>query len=174
MPIEVEIGINIGIKIVIDDPNELGADRIANAVGGFEEYKGPIIIVDFGTATTYDCVNEKGEYLGGIILPGIGISAEALYLKTAKLPKVEIIKPDNIIGKNTVDGINSGLYYGTIFQTEGIISALKKELNFRKNSKVIATGGLSEFVSRDVKNIDVVDPFLTLKGLRLILEKNID
>lgn len=174
IPIEVGINIDSGIKVVIDDPKELGADRIANAVGGFEEYKGPIIIVDFGTATTYDCINEKGEYLGGIILPGIKISAEVLFIKTAKLPNVEIMKPSNIIGKNTIDGINSGLFYGTIFQTEGIISALKKELRFKDNSKVIATGGLSEFVSKDVKSIDVVDPFLTLKGLRLILEKNID
>ncbi|MDD5771958.1 MAG: type III pantothenate kinase [bacterium] len=174
IPIEAGNKINLDIKIVIDNPEELGADRIANAVGGFKEYKGPVIIVDYGTATTYDCVSEKGEYLGGIILPGIKISAEVLYLKTAKLPKVEIIKPLNIIGKNTVDGINSGLYYGTIFQTEGIIRALKKELKFKENSKVIATGGLSGFLSKDVKSIDIVDPFLTLKGLRLILEKNID
>lgn len=174
IPIEVGININLGIKIAIDNPEEIGADRIANAVGGFDKYKGPIIIVDFGTATTYDCVSNKGEYLGGMILPGIKISAEVLNLKTAKLPNVEIKKPDNIIGKNTIEGINSGLYYGTIFQTEGIIHALKKELKYKCNPKVIATGGLSGFVSKDIKGIDVIDPFITLKGLRLILEKNID
>lgn len=173
-PVEVGVKLELGIKIAIDNPEELGADRIANAVAGYEEFKRPVIIVDFGTATTFDCVSRKGEYLGGIILPGIKISAEALYLRTAKLPKVEIMKPPNIIGRNTVDGINSGLFYGTIFQIEGIINALKKELRPSKNTEVIATGGLAEFVSKDIGNIDKIDPFLTLKGIRLILEKNID
>lgn len=173
-PIEVGAGINLGIKIVIDNPEELGADRIANAEAGFEEYGGPVIIVDFGTATTYDCVNKKGEYIGGVILPGLKISAEALCLKTAKLPNVEIKKPANIIGKNTIDAINSGLFYGTIFQTEGIISGIKKELKPSKDVKVIAAGGLSGLIANDIKSIDKIDPFLTLKGLRLILEKNID
>ncbi|MFH1288363.1 MAG: type III pantothenate kinase [bacterium] len=173
-PIEVGINMNLGIKIVIDNPKELGADRIANAEAGFEEYGCPIIIVDFGTATTYDCVNKKGEYVGGVILPGLKISAEVLCLKTAKLPKVEIKRPANIIGKNTIDVINSGLFYGTIFQTEGIIGGLKRELKSSEDIKVIATGGLAGLIAKDIKNIDTIDPFLTLKGLRLILEKNID
>ncbi|MEW6088660.1 MAG: type III pantothenate kinase [bacterium] len=173
-PIEVGVNLNLGIKISIDNPRELGADRIANAVASFEEYKGPVIIIDFGTATTYDCISKKGEYLGGIILPGLKISAEALYLKTAKLPKVEIKKPTRLIGRNTIDGINSGLIYGTIFQTEGIIAGLKKELKPSGDIKVISTGGLSGLVYKDIKCIDGNDPFLTLKGIRLILEKNMD
>lgn len=171
-PVEVGSGINLGIKIAIDNPEELGADRIANAEAGLEEYGCPIIVVDFGTATTYDCVNENGEYVGGVILPGLKISAEVLHLKTAKLPNVKLKKPDNIIGRNTIDGINSGLFYGTIFQTEGVISSIKRELKSPRDVKVIATGGLSELIAKDIKCIDRIDQFLTLKGLRLILERN--
>lgn len=171
-PIEVGVNVNLGVKIAIDNPDELGADRIANAEAGLEEYGCPIIIVDFGTATTYDCINENGEYVGGVILPGLKICAEVLHLKTAKLPNVEMKKPGNIIGKNTIDGINSGLFYGTIFQTEGIISGIKRELKSSKAVKVVATGGLAGLIAKDIKCIDRIDRFLTLKGLRLILEKN--
>lgn len=171
-PLEVSVNMNLGIKIATHNPEELGADRIANAEAGLEEYGCPIIVVDFGTATTYDCVNENGEYVGGVILPGLKISAEVLHLKTAKLPNVELKKPDSIIGRNTIDGINSGLFYGTIFQTEGIVSGIKRELKSSKAVKVIATGGLAELIAKDIECIDKIDPFLTLKGLRLILEKN--
>jgi len=169
-PLIVAPGIKTGLAILYDNPHEVGADRIVNGVAAYHKYGGPCIVVDFGTATTFDAISEKGEYLGGSIAPGLYISAEALSEKTAKLPRVEIKKPKNIIGKTTVTSIQSGLYYGYIGLIEKIIFQMKKELG--PKTKVISTGGIGEDIAYQIKMIDYHDPFLTLEGLRIIYEKN--
>jgi len=171
-PFIVGPGIKTGLNIKYDNPKEVGADRIVNAVAAIHEYGSPLIIVDFGTATTYCFVNEEKQYLGGAIAPGIQISTEALYTKAAKLPRIEIAPPERIIGRNTVEAMQAGVVYGYVGQVDGIVSRMKAYSN--KRPTVIATGGLAELIARESKEIDIVDPLLTLKGLHLIYNRNIN
>lgn len=154
------------LKINYSNPGEIGADRIVNAVAAIEEYGAPLIIIDFGTATTYCFINEDKEYCGGIITPGMNISMEALYRYASKLPKVEIEDPQQVVGTSTVEAMQSGVYYGTIGMVDGLVNQIKAEQNV--SAKVIATGGLSKLIATDSKTIDIVDTQLTLKGLNLI------
>lgn len=163
-------GTKTGINIKYDNPREVGADRIVNAVAAYNKYGGPIIIVDFGTATTFCVVNENADYLGGVICAGIKISMDALVSKTSKLPRVEILKPASVIGKTTVSSMQSGAVYGFVGQVENIIRKINEELGIK--TKVIATGGLAGMISKETDIIDVVERSLTLEGLRIIYEKN--
>ncbi|WP_078593235.1 type III pantothenate kinase [Evansella clarkii] len=169
-PMVIGPGIKTGLNIKYENPREVGADRIVNAVAGIRLYGSPLIIVDFGTATTYCFIDEKKQYIGGAIAPGIRISTEALYSKASKLPRIEITNPGNIIGKNTVHAMQAGIVYGYVGQVEGIVKRMK--LQAKAEPKVIATGGLAELIANESEVIDIVDPFLTLKGLRMIYEKN--
>jgi type III pantothenate kinase len=165
-------GLKTGMPILYENPLEVGADRITAAVAAFEKYGGPVIVLDFGTATTFDAVSAKGEYLGGAIAPGIRISAEALYLKTAKLPRIEIRKPKRAIGRTTVSSMQSGLYFGYIGLVTRTIAEIRKELG--KNAKVISTGGFGSQVAAEVPEIEAHEPDLVLEGLRIIHERNLD
>lgn len=169
-PLVVGPGVKTGLAIKYENPREVGADRVVNAVAAYHKYGGPLIIVDFGTATTFCVVNEKGEYLGGAIAPGIRISTEALVSRAAKLPRVELVKPRNIIGRNTVSSMQSGVIYGFVGQVEGIINRMKPEIEGQP--RVIATGGLASTIAQETNVIDVVDEYLTLDGLRIIYEIN--
>ena len=169
-PLVVNPGIKTGLAIKYDNPREVGADRVVNAVAAYHKYSGPLIIIDFGTATTFCVVNNRGEYLGGAIAPGINISSEALVSRAAKLPRVELIKPKNVICHNTVASIQSGIIYGFVGQVEGIVNRMKSEIEGQV--KVIATGGLAGFIAAETEVIDIVDEFLTLDGLRIIYELN--
>jgi type III pantothenate kinase len=157
---------NAGIPVLYDDPREVGADRIVNAVAVVHKYGKPAIVVDFGTATTFDAITSDGEYRGGVIAPGIVISAEALYEHAAKLPRIEIQKPANVIGSSTIGSMQSGLFYGYVALVDGIIARMKTELG--ANTRVIGTGGQAPFISQETKSIEVVDSNLTLDGLQLV------
>lgn len=163
-------GIKTGLNIRVDNPKEVGADRIVNAVAALELYGAPSIIVDFGTATTYDYIDASGQLLGCAIAPGIGISTEALYQRAAKLPRIELIKPKSVIGKNTVSAMQAGIVYGYVGQVDGIVSRIIDE--YGTSPKVVATGGLAEMIASESRTISVVNPLLTLEGLRFIYEKN--
>jgi len=169
-PIVVGPGIKTGMPILYHNPKEVGADRIVNAIAAFEEYKCSVVIVDFGTATTFDCVSDKGEYLGGSIATGILVSAEALFRSASMLPKVEIVAPKTVIGRNTVHSIQSGIVFGYAGLVDGIVERIKKEMGTRP--RVIATGGLASLISSESNTIEIIDEFLSLKGLRLIYEWN--
>jgi type III pantothenate kinase len=174
-PLFVEPGIKTGMLLLIDNPAELGADRAANGVAAFERYGGPCVIVDFGTATTFDVISAKGEFLGGVIAPGLGISADALFSRAAKLARVNIKKPAKVIGTSTVTNLQSGIFYGYIGLVDGILARIIEELKPQSSGispKVIATGGLATLIADDSKYITRVDHLLTLDGLRIIYQRN--
>ncbi len=163
-------GVKTGMPILYDNPKEVGADRIVNAVAAFERYKAALIVVDLGTATTFDAVSARGEYLGGAIVPGIGISMEALFLRASKLPRIELMRPTSVIGKTTVHAMQSGIMFGYAGLIDSMVVRMREELGGK--ARVIATGGLAEQIAGDAKTIEDVDEFLTLEGLRLIRDRN--
>jgi type III pantothenate kinase len=168
-PVVVEPGVKTGVPVLTDNPKEVGADRIVNALAAFTRYGGPCVVVDFGTATTFDCVSERGEYVGGAIAPGLQIAARALFEHTARLPLVEMVAPQAAIGKNTVESVQSGLIFGYAALIDGMIERIAKELG---QPTVIATGGLAPVVIEECRTVDHHEPWLTLEGLRLVFEKN--
>ena len=167
-PIIVKSTSKMGLTVKVDNPKEVGADRLVNAVAAIKKYKAPFIIVDFGTATTFCAINKDKEYLGGVILPGVKISLNALVEKTAKLPRIEIAKPDTVIGTNTVASMQSGMYYGYAGSVDNIVNKMKAELG--EDATVIATGGLARMIAREAKTIDTIDSGLTLEGLKIIYD----
>jgi type III pantothenate kinase len=170
-PVVIEPGVRTGMPVLYDPPGDVGADRIVNGVAAFERFGGPVIVVDFGTATTFDVVTKKGEYLGGVICPGIGISADALFQRAARLPRVELRNPGKVIGRSTVTSIQSGLYFGYAMMVEGMIGRIRAELG-EPQTRAVATGGLAEVLAADIPSIEAVDSVLTLTGLRIIWERN--
>lgn len=170
-PLVVGAGVKTGVSILLDKPHEVGPDRIVNAVAGHHLYGGPLIVIDLGTATTFDVVSEKGEYLGGAISPGIRIATDALFQRTARLPRLELVRPRQAIGRDTVSAMQSGILFGYVGLIEGLVQRIQKELGPKK-ARVIATGGYAELLASETKVIEIVDPFLTLTGLRVIYERN--
>ena len=168
--IVIEPGIRTGVPILYDNPKEVGADRIADAVAAYDLYKGPIVVVDFGTATTFEAISGRGEYLGGAIFPGIDISLDALFARAAALRRVELVEPRHVIGRSTVESMQSGVVYGYTALVDGMVSRIEAELEEKAN--VISTGGLSGLITPLSSTIDHHEPWLTLHGLRLIYEKN--
>ncbi|MDR6227086.1 type III pantothenate kinase [Desmospora profundinema] len=169
-PVIVGPGVKTGLNIQYENPREVGADRIANAVAALDRYGPPVIMVDFGTATTFCFVNEEGHYVGGAITPGIGISTEALYQRASQLTRVEVVNPGNVVGRNTVKAVQAGVFYGYVGVVDGIVTRMKRELS--QPPTVVATGGLAELICKETSTIDEVDPLLTLAGLKLIYERN--
>jgi len=169
-PLIVGVGVKTGVKIRMDNPREVGADRIVHAVAAHQLYGGPAIIVDMGTATTFDSISREGDYLGGVIAPGIGIAAEALFMRTAMLPRVELTRPKKAIGTNTVTAMQSGLVFGYVGLVEGIIARIQAELG--EKATVVATGGYSKIIAKETKIFDAVNPDLVLIGLRLVYLMN--
>jgi type III pantothenate kinase len=170
-PLLVGPGIKTGLNLRYENPREVGADRIVNAVAAIEQYKCPLVVVDFGTATTFDCIDAGANYLGGAIVPGLGISTEALYQRASKLPRIELEKPKKVIGRNTVHAMQAGIIFGYAGQVEGIVRRIKLEMNVPV-LKVIATGGLAPLIAGETDCIDEVNPMLTLEGLRIIYGRN--
>jgi len=166
----VDAGVRSGVRVRYDNPRDVGADRVVDAAAVWKLYGAPACIVDFGTGTTFDAVSAEGDYLGGAIAPGIGIAARALFERTAKLPRVELVRPPSAIGRNTPHAIQSGLLFGYVGLVEGMVARFKAELG--PETKIIATGGLAEIIARETDVIDVVDPWLTLHGLRIVYELN--
>lgn len=169
-PLVVGAGVKTGVQIRYDSPRDVGADRIVDAAATFNMYGGPACIVDFGTATTFDAISEKGDYLGGAIAPGVGIAAEALFSRTSKLPRVDLVRPPRAIGSNTVNAIQSGMIFGYVGLVEGMVARFKAELG--EHMRVIGTGGLAQTIAQETDVIEIVNPWLTLEGLRLIWEMN--
>lgn len=169
-PLFVEPGVKTGIAIHVDNPLEVGADRIANCAAAHHAFGGPAVIVDFGTATTFDVVTADAEFIGGVIAPGLNISAEALFARAARLPRVDIRRPENVIGTNTIVNMQSGIYYGYLGLVDGILSRIRRELP--PLQRVVATGGLASLFAGESEHIDEVDPELTLKGLKIIYDRN--
>ena len=163
-------GIKTGMPILYENPREVGADRIVNAVAAYDRFKGAVIVVDFGTATTFDCISEKGEYMGGAIAPGMHISASALFSRAAKLPRTEIAQPPRAVGRNTVHSMQSGIVFGYVGLVDGLVQRLSAEMG--SDVSVIATGGLARLIENESKTIDEIDDNLTLEGLRLLYERN--
>jgi type III pantothenate kinase len=170
LPLVVESGVKTGVRICLDNPREVGADRVVNAVAAHQLYGGSVIVIDLGTATTFDAVSEDGDYLGGAIAPGIAIATEALFTRTAALPRVELTHPKRAVGKNTVAAMQSGIVFGYAGLIEGIVARIQQEMGGK--AKVVATGGYAELLARETQVIEVVNPDLTLVGLRLIYEMN--
>jgi len=169
-PLVIGPGVKTGLNIVTDNPREVGADRIVNAVAALSLYGGPLIIVDFGTATTFCAISKSGDYLGGVIAPGIGISMEALFQRAAKLPRVEIVSPERVIGKDTISSMQSGVVFGFVGQVDGIVRRMMTE--FETRPLVVATGGFASLIARESETISQVNPLLTLEGLRIINNLN--
>lgn len=162
-------GIKTGMPILYENPREVGADRIVNAIAAYDRLHAAVIVVDFGTATTFDCVSNRGEYLGGAIAPGIGLSADALFARAARLPKIEIVRPPHVLGRNTVHSMQSGLVFGYAGLVDGMVERLRAEMGYP--CSVIATGGEADLIRSESKTIDEVDPHLTLEGLRILFER---
>jgi len=175
-PLTVDPGTNTGMPVLYSPPSDVGADRVVNGVAAYEAYgratQSPVIVVDFGTATTFDAISGAGEYLGGVICPGIGISADALFQKAARLPRVDVRKPPAVIGDTTVTSMQSGLFFGYVSMVDGIVTRMRAELDRGKRSACIATGGMADIIASETTVIERVDPDLTLQGLRLIWERN--
>ena len=169
-PLAVSAKLDLGLKICYHNPQEIGADRLATAAAGYHKYGRPLIIVDFGTATTFDVINAKGEYLGGCICPGVNLSAEGLFRHTAKLPRVDVVRPAQVIGQDTVTSMQSGLFYGYVAMADGLIGYMEQELGCRPH--VVATGGLASLVGESSSKIKTIEPWLILEGLRLIYDRN--
>ncbi len=170
-PLMIGPGVKTGMPILMDNPKEVGADRIVNAVAAYQRFKQACIVVDFGTATTFDCISARGEYLGGVIVPGIGISLEALFQNASKLPRVEIVRPRNVIGKNTVHSMQSGILFGYVSMVDGMVARIRAEMD-EPDAVVIATGGMAERIAPESGTILEADRFLTLKGLRMLYQVN--
>ena len=169
-PLVVGPGIKTGIRLKYENPRDIGADRIVNVIGAYEQYGGPLVVIDIGTATTFDVVSKDGDFLGGAIAPGIGISSEALFQRAAKLPRIELVTPKSAICHNTITGIQAGIIFGAVGHIDGIVNRIKIEMDM--DMKVVATGGLANMIAKESKTINKTDHFLTLTGLRVLYERN--